>query len=308
MKNKRILIFVCIVTVITVGIFLNIEIINESISAKKTIIYDTYQNKVISSEKDADGNDINEVILLRTVFTFDSLRSNIPIEYYYSNGTILFSEKELYPSGVVCGGGTILINDICRLWYSFDSLEDGETKRVVSGYTTGIDKAYKKIVTLEQKVDQLKGMNYQKDKVLDHFKNYFNFKGLGKDFDGLVNLTWSNQLPIVIKAGIGDSNGNKGIVITSEKITYTSACFGEDKEIPFSGEQWHSLINLIDMEKFYTLPEMPKMWLFPNVTDGTIRYVEIFDGVDYKSAGSELYDEPEMKEFVNELTELINCK
>ena len=136
MRLVWVVILIAIIVSVSIGIFLNIATLTEETTlTKKTVIYDIYQNKVIYSEKDTDRNDINKVKLLRVVYTFDSWRVDLPIEYYYSNVTIIFSEKELHPANVQCSGGTILLSDRCLPWYSLENLEIGETKRIVFDLT-----------------------------------------------------------------------------------------------------------------------------------------------------------------------------
>ena len=138
------LILITIIISVLIGIFFNIATLTET-TLKKTVIYDIYLNKVIYSEKDTDGNDINKVELIREIHTFiDSYnyfrervpieyhysRERVPIEYHYSNGTVIFSEKNLYRSNIQCGQGTFLLLDTCMSGYPFHELEIGETKRI----------------------------------------------------------------------------------------------------------------------------------------------------------------------------------
>ena len=154
-KNKIIVIAITVVVCISVGISASFTYLtNESIPVKKTLIYEFYLNHIVSSEKDDDGNDVNQVKLLRAVYPFDSLRGNLSNEYYYSNGTVIFSQKELYAFDIQCGPGTVLLYDMCIVWHDPENLESGETKHVIIENRELRD-AERKIVKLEQRIKQL---------------------------------------------------------------------------------------------------------------------------------------------------------
>lgn len=88
------------------------------------------------------------------------------------------------------------------------------------------------------------------------------------------------------------------MVITSDKIICNETISGESREISFSKEAWQLLIMLVDMEKFYALPDR---FGSPGSLDAPIYNVEIFNGVDTKSVSFEFRDIPEIHEFVTEL-------
>ena len=95
---------------------------------------------------------------------------------------------------------------------------------------------------------------------------------------------------------------SKEFEITPEKITYTQG--GRDvseisKEVPFSESSWDTLKNLVDFEKFNSLPENIGC---PGCADAPVEFIEITKGNTTKRIHFEtIYDVPEIKELVLEL-------
>jgi len=124
-----------------------------------------------------------------------------------------------------------------------------------------------------------------------------------------------NNSELVIKTGwfggfcygycIGD------VKLTSEKIVFhsnpkvplNSPCTEVTKEIPFTKEEFQSLIDLVDLEKFNELPDVVSSSTHVDIGNS---WIEISDGNNAKKIiFTTINDVPEIQEFATELMDLI---
>ena len=141
----------------------------------------------------------------------------------------------------------------------------------------------------------------------DYYKKYLSVP---------LNISETEESSIVINTSwwAGECIGrcSEDITLTSNMVVYhsngdsslSSSCPEIRHELPFSEEEWQSLIKLVDLEKFYELPDVIGS---PGETDGAIVYIEIFDGERSKRITFETPDElPEVEEFVIELKNITD--
>lgn len=120
-----------------------------------------------------------------------------------------------------------------------------------------------------------------------------------------------NQTPLLIKTGTtsGFCIGycSKEFVISSENIVYTQS--GRDvsdrtKEFPFSESSWDRLIDLVDFQKFQSLPDKIGC---PGCADAPVEWIEISYDDKTKKIEFEKGDNiPEIKELILTLQEIRN--